>query len=358
MANIFLDNAPFSLHMTPMQLDRARVISRMYGGYNVRPGWWYPRDPATQLSGLGGLGRLRALRTLRTLRTLGYSYYDLLAQAGMESCSPMDSACVDRNQQRQAAVEDYWINTGMTSQSNTPGTPAPRIQVNTDAAQAAAYAAAAASAGATGNAPLPTGGSVTYGGTTYTDTQLEQAQGWANPFTQTSAAAAAAASAVGYSPRVSMTTSTGNTSQLKPGDTWVIRITGGQPGAAVKVTGGQNGARDTTPMGQTDGSGNWQASGTIDTSMIGNWSEAWTVGGTNAGSITFTVVAATQAQQSAATGKPNASAPPGNELIDLTAGGSGGAAGALNQVLGTSGNTGLLLIAGLAAAYFMFGKGR
>src|SRR5215475_12280467 len=121
-------------------------------------------------------------------------------------------------------------------------------------------------------------------------------------------------SASGYSPRVSFTTSTGDTGQLKPGDTWKITITGGKPGAPVTVTGGQNGRVDTTPMGNTDATGSWTATGSIDTGMLGNWKESWTVGGDNAGSFSFTVVAATQAQGSAATGKPNQSVPPGNSL--------------------------------------------
>ena len=97
---------------------------------------------------------------------LGYSYYDLLDQAGLESCSPMDSACVSRNVQKQNAVEDYWINTGMTNPANTASTPAPQIAVSTNAAQAQAFADAAAAALPSGNLPQ-TGGSITSGGSTY-----------------------------------------------------------------------------------------------------------------------------------------------------------------------------------------------
>ncbi len=37
-------------------------------------------------------------------------YYGLLAQANLEDCSPMDSACVSNNVAKQAAVEDLWVN--------------------------------------------------------------------------------------------------------------------------------------------------------------------------------------------------------------------------------------------------------
>jgi hypothetical protein len=111
---------------------------------------------------------------------MGYDYYDLLAEAGMEQCSPMDPACVSRNTQRQNAVEDYWINNGMTNQKD-PNAPAPVIQVNTNAAQAAQYASDSFAAAPGGNNPQ-TGGSITTAGKTFTDSQLEQAQGWATPF--------------------------------------------------------------------------------------------------------------------------------------------------------------------------------
>jgi hypothetical protein len=117
----------------------------------------------------------------RPFTGMGYDYFDLIAQSGMEQCSPMDPACVSRNVQRENAVEDYWINNGMTNPNNTAGTPAPVIQVNTNAAQAAQFASDSFSAAPGGNNPQ-TGGSITSGGKTYTDSQLEQAQGWATPF--------------------------------------------------------------------------------------------------------------------------------------------------------------------------------
>lgn len=47
------------------------------------------------------------------------SYYDLLAQADLRSCSPMDVDCVARNVARQAAVEDLWVGQNMTVPDGT-----------------------------------------------------------------------------------------------------------------------------------------------------------------------------------------------------------------------------------------------
>ncbi len=50
--------------------------------------------------------RLRAIPHRRGFGTLDYN--DLIAQAGLQNCNPMDSACVSNNVAKQAAVEDFW----------------------------------------------------------------------------------------------------------------------------------------------------------------------------------------------------------------------------------------------------------
>jgi hypothetical protein len=37
------------------------------------------------------------------------NYYDLLAQANLQDCAPMDSTCVSNNVAKEAAVEDLWV---------------------------------------------------------------------------------------------------------------------------------------------------------------------------------------------------------------------------------------------------------
>lgn len=73
---------------------------------------------------------------LRRRTGLGFTYYDLLDQAGRENCDPKDSGCVGRNQQRANAVEDLWISQYMTD-PNTANLQAPKIQIAVDTSEAA-----------------------------------------------------------------------------------------------------------------------------------------------------------------------------------------------------------------------------
>lgn len=79
---------------------------------------------------------------------------------------------------------------------------------------------------------------------------------------------------------------------LQPGDTWTISISGASPNTQVIVQGGKNGTQDRTPMGTTNGSGNFSLSGTITADSIGSWSETWYVGSAVSGAFNFQVVAA------------------------------------------------------------------
>jgi hypothetical protein len=62
------------------------------------------------------------------------SYYDLLAQAGLQSCDPKDSTCVSNNVAKQAAVEDLWTSkymvTGAPAGTTLSFTPQTAAQVN------------------------------------------------------------------------------------------------------------------------------------------------------------------------------------------------------------------------------------
>ena len=117
---------------------------------------------------------------------------------------------------------------------------------------------------------------------------------------------------MGYSPVVSFLPS--RQGMLEVGDTWVIRITGGAPNSIVSVYGGQNGVSTTNQMGVTDQNGNFQVSGTIDSSSIGNWSETWYVGSQNAGSFSFSVAS----PSSDSTPPPSGGALPGGSAPPLS----------------------------------------
>lgn len=73
-----------------------------------------------------GWGRYAGFGTL--------DYYGLLAQANLENCSPMDSACVSNNVAKQAAVEDLWVTkymkTGAPDDLQLTFTPQTAGQVN------------------------------------------------------------------------------------------------------------------------------------------------------------------------------------------------------------------------------------
>jgi len=59
---------------------------------------------------------------LRGLGLGSLDYYDLLAQANLQNCSPSDSVCVSNNVAKQAAVEDLWVNNYMTHGGAPEGT--------------------------------------------------------------------------------------------------------------------------------------------------------------------------------------------------------------------------------------------
>ncbi len=129
------------------------------------------------------------------------------------------------------------------------------------------------------------------------------------PITSTTPATTPAATSTSTSTSTSASTSRGalsfvtsrGGSTLYPGDTWQITISGAAPNAPISVVGGMNGAMNNTPSGTTDANGNYTANGTIDSSSIGSWYEAWTVGGAGIGTITFTVAAAPATPNSAST---------------------------------------------------------
>ena len=90
-----------------------------------------------------------------------------------------------------------------------------------------------------------------------------------------------------YSPRVSFSTARQGT--LYPGDSWQIQITGGAPNTPVYADGTFNGATNRNTMGSTDSAGNFSLTGSIGASEVGNWSETWWVGQSNAGTFSFSV---------------------------------------------------------------------
>lgn len=306
--------------------------------------------------------------TLRGLRGLGN--FTRPPQPNYEDCPPpFDSACVARNAAKvdaydravELAVSQDNFDDCMQNAQNANG---PAQYGEVAARCNAQYQIQAAPDVPTlpqyvGNNPPPV--------LTYTPYAYDPTPGvYGTLFGGGGSGGGSGAGGGGVGASVTFQTSTGNTGTLKPGDTW--RITAhGAANSPVVVTGGQNGQSITTQMGSTDGAGNWTATGSIETSQIGSWNQAWKVGGANAGTIAFNVVAATQNQQASATGKPNASVPP----TDTTVPGGTGFDKTGDKLLGSGGNTDggdsnyspdptitLYLIAAGLAAVFLMGKGR
>jgi hypothetical protein len=74
------------------------------------------------------------------------------------------------------------------------------------------------------------------------------------------------------------------------GDTYQISIAGATPNSPVTVSGnGPSGSYQGTAMGSTDANGNFSKAGSFGAGDVGNWSEAWAVGGVPSGQFTFPV---------------------------------------------------------------------
>jgi hypothetical protein len=91
--------------------------------------------------------------------------------------------------------------------------------------------------------------------------------------------------------RVSFATAgTGRSGSPYVGDTYQISIAGATPNSPVTVSGnGPSGSYNGTVMGSTDANGNFSKAGAFNAGDVGNWSEAWAVGGVPSGQFTFPV---------------------------------------------------------------------
>ena len=58
---------------------------------------------------------------------LGFTYNDVVSQAGFEKCSPLDFQCMARNQQRLNAITDLWAQYQFNP--GTAGAPVPKISL-------------------------------------------------------------------------------------------------------------------------------------------------------------------------------------------------------------------------------------
>jgi hypothetical protein len=159
-----------------------------------------------------------------------------------------------------------------------------------------------------------------------------------------------------YHPTLTFTTSRGSGSgqTLQPGDAWKITISGARPGASVAVYGGQDGANFSNTMGTIDTAGNWQATGSIDATQKGSWSEDWRVDGSSIGSFTF-AVAVPSAPPPATTPPPRTGGPDPNPNTPPPSDGGGGS---LSFLTGSAflGIPNWALLAGVGGLVFLGGR--
>jgi hypothetical protein len=263
---------------------------------------------------------------------LGFDYYDLLKSAGgTQVCDPRDSACVAQNEQITDAVRALWTSQYMTN-PDVANQPVPDVSVNLQTSPAALQQYMQ-------NIP------VTSETISVDQGPVKTAAQW---LSGGSGGASAAVTPVRRGGQLTFTTSKG-TAALQVGDTWLVAISGASPNSPVTVSGsGPGGAFSNTPMGSTDGSGNFSKSGSVGTAEIGSWSEQWAVGGAPSGAFSFTVAAVPTSPVIFKSGTTDGSTPGG-------AAASGGS---------TVGGFDLSSIPwwgwalGAGAALFMFGGGR
>jgi hypothetical protein len=113
-----------------------------------------------------------------------------------------------------------------------------------------------------------------------------------------------------YAPHVVLENlTTGNAAVVIAGvDTWRFTVTGGRPNTPVTVTARKNGgAASTATYGKTDAAGNWTMSGKSDAGDAGTWSQSWSVGGTDAGSITVQITTAAAGSSAGSSSTPTGS---------------------------------------------------
>jgi hypothetical protein len=248
-----------------------------------------------------------------------FSGLGAIAAPVYENCDPSDSACVARNQVLNAAYNlaiEQAANAEHLAQCLSLGYPAATCHAQFDPG---------GTSDATANAGQPV-------------------QGYSTLQAQTQASAPSASGG-----HVTFTSSRGGNA-LQVGDTWLVSITGASPNAPVTVTAGGN----TTPMGTTDGSGNFSLSGAARAQDVGTWNESWAVGGVPSGAFSFTVSAA----PAAAISTPASS---GASVGTGTSTGSAAGASSSSTVIGgfdLSSVPWYIWVGGAVAAFLAFGGGR
>ena len=141
-------------------------------------------------------------------------------------------------------------------------------------------------------------------------------------------------------------TSGGSNSSFNVGDSWQI-VVSGTPNAPVTASATQNGTSlGTSSMGTIGSNGQLVITGTMTAAQAGNWTESWSVGGQNAGSVSFSVAAAGSSASSAGSSNTSTANPMGSG----TSTGGGSSTTDLSSLL-----SGSFTVAGVSIPYWAAG---
>ncbi len=290
---------PFTMQTTPRDMEYQTALAKHLYPQHIPTPFFYPRDPQS----LRGLGDDVVIPPSYNGGCVGYDYPAWADAMDVENCGVLDNvdaqyACVLRNRPKLNFIQSL------------PGT-----CITPDMLPA-------------GYQPTP-GGSYDY--------FLQNQAYLSNVNTPQGGTGSGTAPSSAFSPHVTFTTSRG-TNNLRVGDTWTVRITGGQPSSMVAVTGNHDGAVSTNTMGVIGPDGTWSLNGTISAAEMGQWTEEWFAGGKSAGNFSFNVSPTVTTQGSGTgtgtgtgtgsgtgngtgTGTPSGTSTPGTSAIPDTIGG-------------------------------------
>jgi hypothetical protein len=148
-------------------------------------------------------------------------------------------------------------------------------------------------------------------------------------------------------------TTTGDSSTVYVGDSWVLEVTG-DPNAEVLSSGsGAYGSWTGTSHGRTNSQGILRLTGSMSTAEIGRWSQTWTVGGKRAGTLSFEVKARPVQQEQKSEQRSSDSADEVQEKI-LERNGLSTTEGLMDWAQANP----LLLAGGAVALFLLLGRGK
>jgi hypothetical protein len=313
-----------NFQVTPGQVQRDRLESRLYNDQNTRGPFFYGAN-LPSIRGLRGLGALGGAVDVTPLATaflqgkINPSYSTLYAQLGYSQTPQALPAFVNADMATTQQVASLLSGSVVMAPAGNyqwanPATPTmvPWVQTSGGSfrvgdvfppgvilsyqslCDAATSIAASIPGGTVGSSC--SGSGVTEGASQYQGTPAQTI-----PSDPTTPITSAGASQVTQIPMLSLMDSASgddmtNGGTFAQGDQFQLVITNAAPNAPVTVTATHNGVPSTSVLGTTSAAGSFSTSGTMDASTAGTWVEQWQIpagGGASALSrtVNFSVAA-------------------------------------------------------------------